>query len=252
MPKATIPQGSPERLTNAVNKADGLWYCRGRHVYFGPVPVQPQTWMHRWEEEVLCTDSESRFACRLWAAVVAILLLVVGTAGVVASQAIQPPNIITPKLADQVTNIDVLRSELKNYYGTPGAATGSGATAGWTLALKMDSNYAAEAEGVAARATRWLNSQASGGKSTAGKAIVLDVDDATLTTWNYELYSNWDYNPVSNATFVGITSGFHRQHVPGHAGHGRDAQPCPRTWAMPSSSSPVAAIHSTLQRSRTW
>jgi predicted secreted acid phosphatase len=34
---------------------------------------------------------------------------------------------------------------------------------------------------------------------------VLDVDDTTLTTWNYELYSNWDFNPTTNAQFVGLT-----------------------------------------------
>ena len=36
---------------------------------------------------------------------------------------------------------------------------------------------------------------------------MLDVDDTTLTTWNYELYSNWDFNPATNAIFVGLTSG---------------------------------------------
>jgi predicted secreted acid phosphatase len=36
---------------------------------------------------------------------------------------------------------------------------------------------------------------------------VLDVDDTTLTTWNYELYSNWDFNPGTNAQFVGLTNG---------------------------------------------
>ena len=34
---------------------------------------------------------------------------------------------------------------------------------------------------------------------------MLDVDDTTLTTWNYELFSNWDFNPVTNANFVGLT-----------------------------------------------
>jgi predicted secreted acid phosphatase len=34
---------------------------------------------------------------------------------------------------------------------------------------------------------------------------VLDVDDTTLTTWNYELFSNWDFNPTTNAQFVGLT-----------------------------------------------
>ena len=37
------------------------------------------------------------------------------------------------------------------------------------------------------------------------RAIVLDVDDTTLTTWNYELFSNWDFNPATNGNFVGLT-----------------------------------------------
>ena len=36
---------------------------------------------------------------------------------------------------------------------------------------------------------------------------MLDVDDTTLTTWNYELFSNWDFNPVTNGNFVGLTNG---------------------------------------------
>jgi hypothetical protein len=31
---------------------------------------------------------------------------------------------------------------------------------------------------------------------------VLDVDDTTLATWNYEIFSNWAFNPTTNATFV--------------------------------------------------
>jgi predicted secreted acid phosphatase len=38
------------------------------------------------------------------------------------------------------------------------------------------------------------------------RAIVLDVDDTTLTTWNYELFSNWDFNPGTNGNFVGLTT----------------------------------------------
>jgi len=34
------------------------------------------------------------------------------------------------------------------------------------------------------------------------KAIVLDVDDTSLATWNYEIFSNWAFNPATNATFV--------------------------------------------------
>ena len=37
------------------------------------------------------------------------------------------------------------------------------------------------------------------------REVVFDVDDTTLTTWDYELFSNWDFNPTTNAQFVGLT-----------------------------------------------
>ena len=105
----------------------------------------------------------------------------------------------TPQKADQVTNIDVLRQQLKNYYGAPTAKTGISGT--WQDPLNLDSNYANEARGVAKDGGNWLAARAN--KKDAGKrAIVLDVDDTTLTTWNYELYSNWDFNPATNGDFV--------------------------------------------------
>lgn len=140
------------------------------------------------------------------ALVMAVMALVFATAGVAvgAGIGINLPNIITPQRENQVTNIDVLRLELKNYYGTPGAATGSGATAGWTLPLAGDSYYAKEAIKIAGLGWNWLNNDAN--KAIPMRAIVLDIDDTTLTTYNYELFSNWDYNPTTNTDFVGGTN----------------------------------------------
>ncbi|HEY7024287.1 MAG TPA: HAD family acid phosphatase [Candidatus Limnocylindrales bacterium] len=131
--------------------------------------------------------------------------LALATAGIVAAGNLNPPKIKTPKTEDQVTNLDVLRLELKNYYGTSNATTGNPnppTVAGWTLPLNLDSNYAAEALKVTKDGTNYLNQKANSHKYPM-KAIVLDVDDTTLTTWNYELFSNWDYNPTTNAQFVG-------------------------------------------------
>ena len=76
--------------------------------------------------------------------------------------------------------------------------------------------------------TGWRPGQ-SRSKSGAKRAIVLDVDDTTLTTWNYELFSNWDFNPATNANFVGPhRHHVHREHVPRHARHGRPGQRRPR------------------------
>ena len=96
----------------------------------------------------------------------------------------------TPKNADQVTNLDVLRQQIRNYYGDP---LGTGTFA-------ANSNYAKEATKVAQEGAHWLKAKKPAGHRM--KAIVLDVDDTTLTTWNYELVSNWAYNPTTNATYV--------------------------------------------------
>jgi hypothetical protein len=75
------------------------------------------------------------------------------------------------------------------------ATTGPNGT--WRTPLNLDGNYAAEARSVAEKAGKWLEQ-----KTRRKRAIVLDVDDTTLATWNYELYSNWDFNPTTNGTFV--------------------------------------------------
>ena len=76
---------------------------------------------------------------------------------------------------------------------------------------------------------------------------MLDVDDTTLTTWNYELYSNWDFNPGTNASFVRPDrQHVHREHVPGHARNGRPGQPR-QELGTPCSGSPGGAIRSTPQ-----
>ena len=126
--------------------------------------------------------------------------LTIATAGIVSASGLQPKPTITPTKAGQVTNLDILRNEIRNYYGTPGASSGAGATSGWTLALNGSSNYAKEAQLIAKRGRIFLRERTVHPMD----AIVFDVDDTTLTTWDYELYSNWDYNPTTNQAFVGL------------------------------------------------
>lgn len=128
---------------------------------------------------------------RLGMAVVLVALSVV--AGGVALAATGPAiQTITPHSETQITNIDVLRQQIRNYYRDP---MGTGTFA-------ADSNYAREAQSVAADGEHWLAARAHAQAPSGIKAIVLDVDDTTLATWNYELASNWAYNPTTNATYV--------------------------------------------------
>ena len=124
------------------------------------------------------------------------------TIGAAAVAGLQPADLsYTPNSEGQMTNIDVARAHAKNYYGAPTAVAGSGATATWNTPLNLDSNYANEARSAAKEGENWLQARSN----VKDRAIVLDVDDTTLTTWNYELYSNWDFNPTTNANFVGLT-----------------------------------------------
>jgi hypothetical protein len=97
----------------------------------------------------------------------------------------------TPRFAAQMTNIDVLRQQIRNYYGDP-LGTGT---------FPSDGNYAREARSVAAHGIRYLkiHRHHHGGGIPA---VVFDVDDTTLATWNYEIFSNWAYNPATNGQFV--------------------------------------------------
>jgi hypothetical protein len=112
--------------------------------------------------------------------------------GVALADAGQPAiQTTTPHSENQITNIDVLRQQIANYYGDP---LRSGVFA-------ADSSYAKEAKGVAGQGAAYLTAHASS-RTAAKKAIVLDVDDTTLATWNYEIASNWAYDGTKNAEFV--------------------------------------------------
>lgn len=125
-----------------------------------------------------------------------IVIIVVGlsvAAGAVAFASDGPAiHTTTPHSESQITNIDVLRQQIRNYYGD---ALGTGV-------FGADSYYAKEARSVAAEGERWLAARARSQSPSGIKAIVLDVDDATLATWNYEIFVNWAYTPASNAVYV--------------------------------------------------
>jgi len=129
------------------------------------------------------------------------LVIAVGAAAAAVAIAAQGPADLTftPQSEKQMQNIDVGRAWAKNYYGAPTAV--AGATGTWDTPLNQTSSYANEARSVAAKGQSWLKKN----RKVANRAIVLDVDDTTLTTWNYELYSNWDFNATTNAQFVGLT-----------------------------------------------
>jgi hypothetical protein len=132
---------------------------------------------------------------RLWRAqrraILLALTLVIGAAAVTYAATSPAITTFTPRSANQITNIDVLRQQIRNYYGDP---LGTGTFA-------PDSNYAKEASSVAAIGGFTLR-RAQYHHRHGTPAIVLDVDDTTLATWNYEVASNWAFNVTTNGQFV--------------------------------------------------
>jgi hypothetical protein len=137
----------------------------------------------------------NRLRPRRRSAVVLTAVTVLGLVGggvALAADAGQPAiKTTTPKSADAITNIDVLRQQIANYYGDPLKSGTFG----------VHSNYAKEASKVASQGAAYLAAK-SHTRTKAQKAIVLDVDDTTLATWNYEVFSNWAFDSTTNATFV--------------------------------------------------
>ncbi len=124
-------------------------------------------------------------------AIATFFVVVVSISTAVALAAGPAIQTITPNSANDITNLDVLRQQIRNYYGDP---LGTGV-------FSSDSNYAKEAQSVASSAGPTLFGRGIPHVSST-KAIVFDVDDTTLATWNYEVFSNWAYNPTTNAQFV--------------------------------------------------
>jgi hypothetical protein len=134
----------------------------------------------------------------------------------------------SPTSANQIQNIDQVRTAIKAYYhglpsgvgdpvpdGPDGTYPGDGST---QVLQQYDPNgaYAHEVQGIASRAAKYLAHEAKPKqKHTGTPAILFDVDDTTLNTYSYEIYSNFAYNPTTNAYFVNAGSAQVFPAVPG-------------------------------------
>lgn len=99
-----------------------------------------------------------------------------------------------PRTDKQITNMTDEVSEIEAYYGDTVDANGEH----WPSA---SSNYAVQIQGIEAQAEKYLAGKARHARG-AKQAIVLDVDDTSLSTYNYELETTFVYSPASNAAYI--------------------------------------------------
>jgi hypothetical protein len=128
------------------------------------------------------------------------------------AHAVAPPP-AHPTSDSQIQNIDQVKTAIKGYYGDT-VTSAVDPVSGTTTLHTFDPQgaYAQQMAGIVGTAERYLRNAVHGhhghahgsqGAADQGKkAILLDVDDTTLNTYNYEIYSNFVYNPTTNAAFV--------------------------------------------------
>jgi HAD superfamily, subfamily IIIB (Acid phosphatase) len=139
------------------------------------------------------------------AAVAALLTLLLTATVALSWDGSVPPPPDSPTSADQIQNLDQVKTAIKAYYGD--TTTGQLDPVAGTTTLHTFSPtgaYANEMANLEADAAQFLAKEAKPKhhKSSPRPAVVLDVDDTTLNTYSYEIYSSFVYTPTTNATFV--------------------------------------------------
>src|SRR3954447_18582184 len=148
----------------------------------------------------------------LVAAAAALALVLPGSAGAQDdnSGAVPAPP-AAPTGASQIQNIDQVKTAIKAYYGdtvsnqvdpVPNNIDGGDSVLHFPSST---SAYANEMGGIVDQAKQYLAKPKPKGvydTKKATKAVLFDVDDTLLNTYNYEIYSNFVYNPTTNAAFV--------------------------------------------------
>jgi len=141
----------------------------------------------------------------LVAAALAIAVLVVTVPGFarVFGGAVPPPP-ANPTSADQIQNIDQVKTAIKAYYGdTLDTTTVDPVTGLKDLhTFSPTGAYANEVDGIVSEAKWYLSHSQHAQTGPGTKAVLFDVDDTTLNTYSYEIFSNFVYNPTTNAQFV--------------------------------------------------
>lgn len=130
-------------------------------------------------------------------ALIAAAGLVLG--GIATSYAVGSDSSV-PTKGDSIPNVTTVENTIKAYYG---AATASYPNVGTVTIPSRTGNYAAEMAKIEDRAKTYLNGVLADPTSHgAHPALVFDIDDTTLNTYDYELYVNFAYTPASNELFV--------------------------------------------------
>jgi hypothetical protein len=136
------------------------------------------------------------------AAALALALILIVPGAVAGPKAVPAPS-PTPSSADEIQNIDQVKTAIKGYYGDTLTSTKDPVkNLVFLHTYAPDGAYVNEMAGLESDAAKDLDKAAKKSKGADNLAIVLDIDDTTLNTYSYEIYSNFVFSPTDNAAFV--------------------------------------------------
>ncbi|MCE4944003.1 HAD family acid phosphatase [Streptomyces noursei] len=120
--------------------------------------------------------------------------VVAGTAVFGAGQATAEHSV--PRTDKEIPNLTQVQDKIKAYYGDTVTADGE-------HYASPASNYARQIRGIEATARTYLTGAlAKKGNGKTKPAIVLDMDDTTLLTYNYELKVGFNFTPKSQDEYL--------------------------------------------------
>jgi predicted secreted acid phosphatase len=105
----------------------------------------------------------------------------------------------TPKNGNTELNINVLEDQVEHYYGS---ASATFPVVGTVTVPSSSSNYAKQMKQIVAGAEGYLAAAIRHHHGAGKPAVVFDIDDTLLNTYDYEIAEQFGYTPASNAVWI--------------------------------------------------
>jgi hypothetical protein len=124
-----------------------------------------------------------------------------GGSGSIEQQAakVKAEDAFTPTNGNAEMNVTVLEDQIKHYYGS---ASATFPVVGTVTVPSPDSNYAKQMQRIVANAEAFLAGAIHRHHGAGKPAVVFDIDDTLLNTYDYEIANQFGFTPATNAVFV--------------------------------------------------
>ena len=124
-----------------------------------------------------------------------------GGSGSIEQQAakVKAEDAFTPKNGNTEMNVNVLEDQIEHYYGS---ASATFPVVGTVTVPSPSSNYAKQMKQIVASAESYLGRAIHQHHGTGKPAVVFDIDDTLLNTFDYTLAEQFGFTSASNAIWV--------------------------------------------------